>query len=83
MSNKKEPFFARFLESQELEDVSGGHRGCPPAQTKKFPSDNEEGVDAVTAKFPSDNEESIGGPQTRKFPSDQEDGVSGRTNKRQ
>jgi hypothetical protein len=46
------PFFARFLEKQALEDVTGGD--CGPVVTLKFPSDNDE---AVTLKFPSDNDE--------------------------
>jgi hypothetical protein len=35
----KKPFFARFLEKQELERVQGGR---PPFHTLKYPSDEEE-----------------------------------------
>jgi Serine endopeptidase inhibitors len=38
----KKPFFARFLEKQELQDVTGGD-GRPPFVTHKFPSDSDEG----------------------------------------
>jgi hypothetical protein len=44
---EKEPFFARFLENQELSQASAG-------KTLKYPSD---GDDDVTHKFPSDNDE--------------------------
>jgi hypothetical protein len=44
------PFFARFLEKQSLESVTGGG----PIVTLKFPSDNDEDV---TLKFPSDSDE--------------------------
>ena len=36
------PFFTRFLEKQELHDVTGGR----PAQTLKYPSDNDETASA-------------------------------------
>jgi len=36
----KKPFFARFLENQELEHVQGGR---PPLHTLKYPSDDDEG----------------------------------------
>ena len=49
----KKPFFARFLESQELTRVEGGG----PFQTHKYPSDVDEDV---TLKYPSDDDE--GGP---------------------
>jgi hypothetical protein len=44
MNKKKplpaKPFFTRFLEQQQLHQVSGGK---PPADTtQKFPSDNDE-----------------------------------------
>ena len=35
------PFFARFLEKQELRRVAG----CGPDHTLKFPSDNDENAD--------------------------------------
>ena len=44
----KKPFFARFLESQELAKVNGGG-------TLKYPSDRDE---EVTLKYPSDGDES-------------------------
>ena len=43
----KKPFFARFLESQELAKVDGG-------ATRKYPSDSDE---HVTLKYPSDSDE--------------------------
>ncbi len=46
------PFFARFLESQELEHVNGGRGNV----TLKYPSDNDE---AVTMKYPSDGDEAV------------------------
>ena len=49
-SNK--PYFARFLENQELSRVGGGG----DVQTLKFPSDNDEGP-VVTLKYPSDDDE--------------------------
>ena len=61
------PFFARLLESQELERVSGGM----PAQTMKAPSDSDECFQPpTTKKYPSD-EDIIN--VTLKFPSDGED----------
>lgn len=48
----KMPFFARFLEAQELEQASGGTL----LQTKKFPSDSDE---AVTLKYPSDGDDDV------------------------
>lgn len=44
--SKKQPFFARFLEAQELEQVEGGKKK-PVYVTLKYPSDNDEypGVD--------------------------------------
>lgn len=49
----KKPYFARFLESQELEQV----QGAIVFVTQKYPSDNDE---EVTLKWPSDDDE--GGP---------------------
>lgn len=56
----KKPFFARLLENQELEQVSGGG-------TLKYPSDSDD-LDTTrsvvqppvdtTQKFPSDSDES-------------------------
>jgi hypothetical protein len=48
----KKPFFARLLESQELEQAAGGAR----PQTKKYPSDSDE---FVTLKYPSDNDDDV------------------------
>ena len=42
------PFFARFLDAQEIEQVSGA------ASTMKYPSDSDEDV---TMKYPSDSDE--------------------------
>lgn len=60
------PFFARFLEGQncedltdeELERVSGGQ--IPEGElvvTQKYPSDGEEDSSPVTLKYPSDGED--------------------------
>jgi hypothetical protein len=65
MKKDKKPFFARLLEAQELEKVSGG--GLP--QTKKYPSDKDECV--TTEKYPSDSDEEVF--TTMKYPSDGED----------
>jgi hypothetical protein len=56
------PFFARFLEKQELENAAG----AGPVTTDKFPSDSDEDH---TLKFPSDDDEAT----TTKFPSDGDD----------
>lgn len=45
----RKPFFARYLEGQELEAVSGGGK-----TTMKYPSDGDE---TVTLKYPSDGDE--------------------------
>lgn len=45
----KKPFFARYLEGQELDQVAGGAN-----RTKKYPSDGDE---YVTLKYPSDDDE--------------------------
>jgi hypothetical protein len=47
--DKKKPFFARYLEGQELEDVTGG-----AVATTKYPSDRDE---YHTMKYPSDDDE--------------------------
>jgi hypothetical protein len=66
--NKKLPFFARCLEKQELDEVSGGGR----RGTGK--SRNDELV-AVTLKYPSDGEDSDPGLilETKKYPSDSDE----------
>ena len=43
----RKPFFARYLEAQDLASVAGGY----PKVTEKYPSDNDE---HVTLKYPSD-----------------------------
>lgn len=52
----KLPFFARFLEGQDVPqvktDVKAG--GWPPFVTKKYPSDVDEDV---TLKWPSDGDD--------------------------
>lgn len=45
----KKPFFARYLENQELEEVTGGRK-----PTMKYPSDKDE---IPTMKYPSDGDE--------------------------
>lgn len=45
------PFFARFLEKQQLRNTTGGG----PVVTDKYPSDSDEDV---TLKYPSDSDES-------------------------
>lgn len=45
---KKQPFFARYLETQELDAIVGGG-------TLKYPSDKDEGN--TTQKYPSDGDE--------------------------
>jgi hypothetical protein len=46
----RKPFFARLLESQELEQAAGGRLDF----TRKYPSDSDE---YFTLKYPSDNDE--------------------------
>lgn len=46
--SKKKPFFARYLEGQDLESVRGGG-------TVKYPSDTDERNE--TQKYPSDGDE--------------------------
>ena len=46
----RQPFFSRFLESQELSRVQGGK----PIETLKYPSDTDE---HQTLKYPSDTDE--------------------------
>jgi hypothetical protein len=47
--DNKTPFFARFLETQELSQAQAG-------ATLKYPSDRDE---EVTLKFPSDDDEGL------------------------
>ncbi|MBD1939416.1 microviridin/marinostatin family tricyclic proteinase inhibitor [Microcoleus sp. FACHB-68] len=89
MPNEKAvPFFARFLESQNIEELSeedmeaaaGGKcrkkskcNGGGIAVTEKYPSDQEEGGDVTTTKYPSDAEDEGEVMVTMKYPSDAED----------
>jgi hypothetical protein len=62
----KKPFFARLLETQELDHVVGGGDSIGHDSTNKYPSDSDEValphgrqkhlVDS-TNKYPSDNDE--------------------------
>ncbi|MEH1941825.1 MAG: microviridin/marinostatin family tricyclic proteinase inhibitor [Nostoc sp.] len=74
LNSQAVPFFARFLEGQNAEDISDEESeaisGGNLIVTQKYPSDNEEGV-VVTKKCPSDNEH--GGVATRKYPSDSDE----------
>lgn len=45
----EQPFFAQFLEDQDLTQAQGGVEGG----TKKYPSDRDD----VTLKYPSDDDE--------------------------
>ena len=47
-SQKEKPFFAQFLEDQEVAKAQGG-----AAETAKYPSD----TDDMTMKYPSDTDE--------------------------
>jgi hypothetical protein len=69
--NSNLPFFARFLETQELEQVNGGGT----MHTMKYPSDSDEhGGGMHTMKFPSDSDELGGGTvHTMKYPSDSDE----------
>lgn len=60
----KKPFFARLLETQELEKVTGG-------QTQKYPSDLDELEGDWAGTDPL--KDSI--QQTQKYPSDSDEGV--------
>lgn len=53
------PFFAHLLEAQELEQASGG-KPSRGVETKKYPSDSDEGGIVTTLKYPSDNDETGG-----------------------
>ncbi|QSJ14101.1 microviridin/marinostatin family tricyclic proteinase inhibitor [Nostoc sp. UHCC 0702] len=71
LNSQAVPFFARFLEGQNIEDLTDQESeavsgGCT-AVTLKYPSDNE---DVVTKKYPSDSDEFV---TTQKYPSDGED----------
>lgn len=60
----KKPFFARYLEGQQLDEVVGG----AVFATLKYPSDKDE---YQTMKYPSDTDENV----TLKYPSDGDDDV--------
>jgi hypothetical protein len=64
MKTTKKPFFARYLENQQLDEVVGGSI----AKTTKYPSDTDE---YQTMKYPSDDDETV----TLKYPSDGDDDV--------
>ncbi|HEX8439117.1 microviridin/marinostatin family tricyclic proteinase inhibitor [Archangium sp.] len=62
----KKPFFARLLETQELEHVVGGVAIIGTDGTNKYPSDSDEvalpltanpTLGGVTHKYPSDSDE--------------------------
>lgn len=53
---KDEPFFAQFLEDQDVAKAQGGAGGT----TLKYPSDKDETL--PTLKYPSDGDEVIVGP---------------------
>lgn len=53
-AKSKKPFFARYLESQQLEQVTGGQDKWPPVVTLKYPSDDDE---ETTMKYPSDGDD--------------------------
>lgn len=88
LNSQAVPFFARFLEGQNYEDLSDQESeavsGGAKYQTKKYPSDKEDGGfvtdkcgsdnDVVTTqKYPSDNDEDSELVTTLKYPSDGED----------
>lgn len=62
----KKPFFARFLEAQEVDQIQAGKL----VQTMKYPSDNDESVH--TKKCNLDNDDII---VTMKYPSDSDEGM--------
>ena len=87
-NEKAIPFFARFLESQNIEELSeedmeaaAGGKGRRRSKcngggigvTEKYPSDQEDGGDVTTAKYPSDAEDGGDVMVTMKYPSDNED----------
>ncbi|MEH1962620.1 MAG: microviridin/marinostatin family tricyclic proteinase inhibitor [Nostoc sp.] len=89
LNSQAVPFFARFLEGQNGEDLSDQQSeaisGGQTAMTQKFPSDSEDGV-VETKKYPSDSDEQAvtqkchsdhehGGAVTLKYPSDGDDAL--------
>lgn len=75
LNSQAVPFFARFLEGQNCEDLSDQQSeaisGGNIVVTQKYPSDSDE---AITQKYPSDNED--GGVVTKKYPSDSDEAVT-------
>jgi hypothetical protein len=55
-AKNKKPFFARYLETQDLEEVRGG---WSPFVTLKYPSDKDDGDNPVTQKYPSDGDDDL------------------------
>ncbi|MBN3873083.1 microviridin/marinostatin family tricyclic proteinase inhibitor [Nostoc sp. JL33] len=74
LNSQAVPFFARFLEGQNAEDLcdqeSEAISGGQTVMTQKYPSDSEDGV-VATKKYPSDSDEQA---VTHKCHSDHEDG---------
>ena len=65
MAKPNRPFFARFLEDQDLSRVAAGKknknknkrpRGTDPRTTLRYPSDSDE-AEATTKRYPSDSDE--------------------------
>ena len=49
MQKSEVPFFARFLEAQEsVPKIAKGGGGIPPAQTMKYPSDDDDNPPVIT-----------------------------------
>lgn len=75
------PFFARYLEGQDIEELSDEEMqavaGGGDVTTLKYPSDGEDGG-VETRKYPSDSEDGggCGGMVTKKFPSDSDEDVN-------
>ncbi|XHR82376.1 MAG: microviridin/marinostatin family tricyclic proteinase inhibitor [Gloeotrichia echinulata GP01] len=77
LNSQAVPFFARFLEGQNVEEISDeeseAFNGGLRFYTKKHPSDQEDGGGGVqTLKYPSDNEDVV----TKKYPSDNDEAVT-------
>ncbi|MGM9514971.1 microviridin/marinostatin family tricyclic proteinase inhibitor [Roseateles sp. DB2] len=76
--SEKMPFFARFLEAQELDAVSGGGTAATsktldqPEHTMKYPSDGDDHLpEAVAATGTSPIKDDV--VVTMKYPSDGDD----------
>ncbi|MHC5824912.1 MAG: microviridin/marinostatin family tricyclic proteinase inhibitor [Nostoc sp.] len=63
LNSQAVPFFARFLEGQNGEDLSDQQSeaisGGQTAMTQKSPSDSEDGVVVATKKYPSDSDDAL------------------------